>query len=127
MPSFLISSTLIGIVAQRLIRKICPFCKKERALTEEEMEHLQLGPKEYRVFFGEGCLECRGTGYRGRTGIFEVMEFTDKLRAVMSDTVELHKLYEVVRADGLINLRQVAIRKMLEGVTTFEEVIAVTG
>ncbi|MEW6738369.1 MAG: GspE/PulE family protein [Nitrospirota bacterium] len=126
-PSFLISSTLIGIVAQRLIRKICPFCKKERALTEEEVEHLKLGPKEYRVFFGEGCLECRGTGYRGRTGIFEVMEFTDKLRTVMSDTVELHRLYEIVRADGLINLRQVAIRKMLEGVTTFEEVIAVTG
>jgi general secretion pathway protein E len=126
-PSFLISSTLIGILAQRLIRKICPFCKKERTLTEEEMEHLKLGPKEYRVFFGEGCLECRGTGYRGRTGIFEVMEFTDKLRTVMSDTVELHELYEIVRADGLINLRQVAIRKMLEGVTTFEEVIAVTG
>jgi len=126
-PSFLISSTVIGIIAQRLVRKICPYCKKERRLTEEEMEHLQLVKKPIRVNYGEGCLECRGTGYKGRTAIFEVMEFSDKVRAVLSDKIELGTLYDIAKADGMVNLRRVAIRKMLQGITTYDEVIAMTG
>lgn len=125
-PTFLISSTLIGIVAQRLLRKICPFCKRERMLSSEEMEHLQI-KKPYIVYYGDGCTECRGTGYRGRTGIFEVMELTDKIRAILSEKVEMHLLHEAAKADGLVALRDVAIKKMIEGVTTYDEVIAVTG
>ena len=125
-PPFLISSTLIGIIAQRLLRKICPFCKRERVLSSEEMEHLQI-KKTYTVYYGDGCSECRGTGYRGRTGIFEVMELTDKIRAILSGKVEMHLLHEAARADGLVSLREAAIKKMLEGVTTYDEVIAVTG
>jgi len=126
-PAFLLSATIIGIVAQRLVRKICPHCKKERRLTEEEMEYLQLVKKPYRVYYGEGCLECRGTGYRGRTGIFEVMEFTDKLKAVLSDKIEISALYDSAKSDGMVNLRRVAVRKMLEGITTYEEVMSITG
>ena len=125
-PPFLISSTLIGVVAQRLLRKICPFCKRERVLSSEEMEHLQI-KKPYTVYYGDGCTECRGTGYRGRTGIFEVMELTDKTRAILSGSVEMHLLHEAARADGLVALRETAISKMLEGVTTYDEVISVTG
>ncbi len=126
-PSFLISSTIIGIVAQRLVRKICPHCKKERKLTEEEIEHLQLVKKPIKVNYGEGCVECRGTGYRGRTAIFEIMEFSDKVRASLSDKVELSTLYDLAKADGMVNLRRVAVRKMLQGITTYDEVIAMTG
>jgi general secretion pathway protein E len=126
-PSFLISSTIIGIIAQRLLRKICPACKEERRLTEKEAEFLQMERKPHRVYQGRGCGECRETGYKGRTGIYEVLDFTDSLRAAISDRVNLATLQEAARADGMINLRQVAIRKMLEGVTTYEEVIAVTG
>jgi len=83
--------------------------------------------KPYRVYYGEGCLECRGTGYRGRTGIFELMEFTDKLKAVLSDKIEISTLYDIAKSDGMVNLRRVAVRKMLEGVTTYEEVMSITG
>lgn len=125
-PSFLISSTVIGIIAQRLVRKICPSCKAERNLTGEEAVFLGLNSAGQRVFFGEGCTECRGTGYRGRTGIFEIMPFTEHLRSRMSERMELSELQAIAHADGLVALRQVAINKMLEGITTYEEVISVT-
>jgi general secretion pathway protein E len=127
-PSFLISSTVIGIIAQRLIRKICPNCKLERSLNELEISYLQLELTEsYTVYQGEGCTECRGTGYKGRTGIFEVLDFTDNIRSVLSDKADLGTISDTAKNDGMIKLRQSAIRKMLEGITTYEEVIAVTG
>jgi general secretion pathway protein E len=126
-PSFLIASTLVGVVAQRLVRKICPSCRKERRLTAAEADYLQLEKKHQLVYEGEGCNECRGTGYKGRTGIFELLDVNDQLRAVMTDQVDLAALGEAARADGMITLRQTAIRKLLDGVTTYEEVVAVTG
>jgi len=126
-PSFLISSTVIGIIAQRLLRKICLYCKQERILTDQEATYLQLDRQGVRVWSGEGCGECRGTGYRGRTGIFEVLDVNDPLKACISEKVELGELQKAARADGMVSLRQVAIRKMLEGITTYEEVVAVTG
>ena len=126
-PSFLISSTVIGIVAQRLLRVICPFCKEERSLTDQEVAYLQLDKPDVKVWSGQGCAECRGTGYRGRSGIFEVLDVSDSLKACISEQVELGDLQKTAHADGMVSLRQVAIRKMLEGVTTYEEVVAVTG
>ena len=95
-------------------------------MSSDEIANLQLEPKEYLVSEGEGCAECRGTGYKGRTGIFEVMDFSDAIKGVITDQMELGTLTAAARADGLVPLRQVAIRKMLEGVTTYEEVVAVT-
>ena len=126
-PSFLIASTVVGIIAQRLVRTICANCKQERLLKPEEIAYLQLEQKDCTVWEGEGCSECRGTGYKGRTGIFEVMDFTDGIKSVLSDQVDLTALYTAARAEGMVNLRQTAVRKMLEGVTTYEEVVAVTG
>jgi general secretion pathway protein E len=126
-PSFLIASTLIGVIAQRLVRKICPHCKRQREMYEEELQHLQLDLKAHTVSYGEGCTECRGTGYKGREGIFEVMEITEKVRSLLSDKVELSMLSEAARADGLTRLRETAVKKMLEGKTTYEEVVALTG
>ncbi len=128
-PPFLISATVVGIVAQRLVRKICPNCKICRNLTDSEINYLQLPqrPKGYTVCFGEGCVECRGTGYRGRTGIFEVMDFTDRIRTILSSpAVELSAMHDAAKGDGMLTLRQCAIKKMLEGITTYEEVISVT-
>ncbi|MDA8412730.1 MAG: ATPase, T2SS/T4P/T4SS family [Desulfobacteraceae bacterium] len=124
---FLISATVIGIIAQRLVRKICPHCKQVRQLTLEERAYLQLGKKEHRVWEGQGCKECRGTGYKGRTGIFEVLEMSERIRGLMTGSVELADLTTAAREEGLASLRQVAIRKMLEGATTYEEVISMTG
>jgi len=126
-PSFLISSTVVGIVAQRLLRKICPECKHERKLTLEEIAYLLPGRKEVTVWEGAGCGECRGTGYRGRSGIFELLDFTENVKSVISDKMDLSALYAAAKADGMTTLRQVAVSKMLEGITTYEEVLAITG
>lgn len=126
-PPFLISATVVGIIAQRLVRRICPQCARERELTREEREYLRLGNRKRRVREGEGCRECRGTGYKGRTGLFEVMEMSERLRGLIRPGVELSDLAVAAAEDGLSTLRQIAIRKMLEGVTTYEEVLAITG
>ncbi|WP_243374676.1 type II/IV secretion system protein [Geotalea sp. SG265] len=126
-PSFLISSTVNGIIAQRLLRTICPHCKNQRHLHDDEIAYLQLAKGKYTVHEGNGCSECRGTGYKGRTGIFEVMDFTESIKEVLSDQVDLARLYEAAKGDGMVSLRNVAIHKMLEGVTTYEEVVAITG
>jgi general secretion pathway protein E len=125
-PAFLITSTVIGVIAQRLLRKICPDCRRERTLSPDELEYLGLksaGP----VWFGEGCGACRGTGYKGRTGIFEVLDVDDKVKEAISERLELSNLQAVARRDGMIPLRDLAVKKMLQGITTYEEVIAVTG
>ncbi|MEI6704913.1 MAG: ATPase, T2SS/T4P/T4SS family, partial [Deltaproteobacteria bacterium] len=126
-PPFLISATVLGIVAQRLVRKICPHCKKVRNLSRDESDYLQLQEKSYTVWEGEGCKECRGTGYKGRTGIFEVLDLNERTKSIVTASVELADLVLAAKEDGLVTLRQVAISKMLEGVTTYEEVVAMTG
>ncbi|MBI5234210.1 MAG: type II/IV secretion system protein [Deltaproteobacteria bacterium] len=126
-PSFLISSTVLGVIAQRLVRKICPNCKAERPLTEEEAGYLRLDAKSIKVYYGQGCRECRLTGYRGRIGVFEVMEFTDRVKTALSGTPKIDAIAEAAKADGISFLRDIAIRKMLDGLTTYEEVVSVTG
>jgi general secretion pathway protein E len=126
-PAFLISSTVSGIIAQRLVRTICQECKFERAMTEKEIGILGLQPKEYTIWEGKGCDECRGTGYKGRTGIFEVLEITDRIKEKITADTDMAEIYAIAKADGMVSLRELAIKKMLEGQTTFQEIVAVTG
>ncbi len=126
-PPFLISATVLGIVAQRLIRKICPHCKKSRTLSRDECAYLLMSEKPHTVWEGEGCKECRGTGYKGRSGLFEVMDMNDRVKALVTGSVELAAVVEAARQEGLVTLREIAIKKMLEGVTTYEEVLSMTG
>ncbi len=125
-PSFLINATVIGVLAQRLVRVICVHCKAERALSADEILNLRLKPKDYRVFYGEGCGECRGTGYRGRTGVFEVMGMTERLKDIISKTTDAALIRKTAVNDGMTLLRQSAAKKMLQGITTYEEVVSVT-
>ncbi|MBF0541893.1 MAG: Flp pilus assembly complex ATPase component TadA [Nitrospirae bacterium] len=126
-PSFLLSSTIIGIIAQRLVRKICTQCKTQIQLTQTQISGLLLKENNYTVWHGKGCKECRGTGYKGRLGVFEIIEFTEELKAKVTDKVELSILYPICRAQGMVSLKEGAIKKMLDGITTYEEVIAITG
>ena len=126
-PPFLITASVIGIVAQRLLRRICLHCKCERELTNDERSYLQLGKKQGMVWEGAGCKECRSTGYKGRTGIFEVLDMSERVKSLVTGSVELGDLLAAAREDGLASLRQIAIQKMLEGTTTYEEVVAMTG
>ncbi|MBI5599297.1 MAG: Flp pilus assembly complex ATPase component TadA [Deltaproteobacteria bacterium] len=125
-PSFLISATVFGIAAQRLVRRICKDCRSERSLKPEEAASLDLPPKEYRVSYGEGCTECRGTGYRGRTGIFEMMDVSERVKALILKNVDIQALQKAAREEGMVTLRECAVKKMLEGITTYEEVMSVT-
>jgi len=129
-PSYLISSTVIGVMAQRLVRKICKQCAKGYELLPEEAQAVGLASNKARkviVKYGEGCPQCRGTGYIGRTGIFEVMELNDRIRTVMRDRADTDLIRKSAIADGMVVLREAAVRKMQKGETTLDEVIRVTG
>ncbi len=126
-PAFLLKSTINGIIAQRLLRSICQECKQEKLLTDDEMVYLGLEKKEYKVWEGKGCDACRGTGYKGRTGIFEVLELTDQLKAKITDRTDMEAVYAIAKADGMVTLRELAIQKLMEGQTTFSEIVSVTG
>ena len=129
-PSYLLSSTIIGVMAQRLVRKICKHCEATHDLLPEEAEAVGLASDKYQkitVKYGEGCVQCRGTGYKGRTGIFEVMEVNERIRAILREKADAEMIARAAIADGMVVLREAAVRKMLKGETTFDEVIRVTG
>ncbi|HEX9944836.1 MAG TPA: ATPase, T2SS/T4P/T4SS family [Thermoanaerobaculia bacterium] len=127
---FLISSTLVGAMAQRLVRRICPHCVTERHLDQDEVTTLRLAVpqgKRIKVKEGEGCFECRNTGYFGRTGIFEIMPIDDALKNLIVQGADAPEIKREATKNGMRTLRQSALRKLAEGVTTFEEVVRVTG
>ncbi len=127
--SFLIASTLIGTMAQRLVRRICSHCITERCLTQEEAGILNLSVpagKRIKVHEGAGCFECRQTGYRGRTGVFEILPIDEKVKEMILDDVDAPKIKREVVGAGMKTLRQSALRKLADGITTFEEVVRVT-
>jgi general secretion pathway protein E len=127
---FLISSTLIGTMAQRLMRKICDDCKRNRPLTVEEAGMLNLqAPTGKRIIVkeGAGCNRCRNTGYFGRTGIFEILSIDNAIRDLIDRKEDFLKIKDMAVKRGMRTLRQSALRKLAEGTTSFEEVIRVTG
>src|SRR3984893_3306479 len=127
---FLISSTLVGAMAQRLLRKICTHCTTERHLSADEVATLRLAVpagKRVKVREGEGCFECRGTGYLGRTGIFEILSMDEAIKSLVIKGADSPEIKREAVKNGMRTLRQSALRKLAEGVTTFEEVVRVTG
>jgi general secretion pathway protein E len=127
---FLISSTLVGTMAQRLMRRICEDCKRNRPLSVEEAGMLNLqAPAGKRIIVkeGAGCIRCRNTGYFGRTGIFEILPIDNAIRDLIDRSEDFLKIKEMAVKRGMRTLRQSALRKLAEGVTSFEEVVRVTG
>ena len=127
---FLISSTLIGTMAQRLVRRICDDCKRNRPLTVEEAGMLNLqAPAGKRIIVkeGAGCIRCRNTGYFGRTGIFEILPVDNSIRDLIDRGEDFLKIKDMAIKRGMRTLRQSALRKLAEGITSFEEVVRVTG
>ena len=126
---FLITSSLTGVVAQRLVRKICPHCEESYKVRVADLAPLDLGKDpetELELKMGKGCQQCRHTGYHGRSGIFEVLPMSDKLRHLTNRKGSLADLQKVALQEGMSTLQQSAIDKMLRGITTFEEVVRVT-
>ena len=127
---FLISSVLIGAMAQRLVRKICEDCKRNRPLSPDEagMLNLQAPPgKRIIVKEGAGCIRYRYTGYFGRTGIFEILGVDNAIRDLIDRSEDFLKIKDMAIKRGMRTLRQSALRKLAEGTTSFEEVVRVTG
>ncbi|MDP6944688.1 MAG: ATPase, T2SS/T4P/T4SS family, partial [Myxococcota bacterium] len=129
---FLIASTVVGVMAQRLVRKVCESCRVDTTLSKEQLLALGLpvpdegDAPQLPVAHGKGCPDCRHTGLRGRIGVFEVMPMSDRLRAMVVDGHPAPEIMKAARTDGMATLRESAIKKLAQGVTSFEEVLRVT-
>ena len=128
---YLISSTLVGVVAQRLVRKVCDQCVETVDLTREQQNFLSIHvpegvDKTLKVKRGKGCVTCRGTGLYGRSGIFEVMPVSDRIRKLIMKRADSKEILKAAQTDGMKTLRESAIRKLALGVTSYDEVIRVT-
>jgi type IV pilus assembly protein PilB len=128
-PTFLITATVEAILAQRLVRRICPECREPNEVTEDMRIDLGLTPEECEgksFYRGAGCGNCNNTGYKGRIGLFELMIMDDELRALIMDNVATDVLRDAAQKKGMKLLRDMGIRFAFDGTTTAEEVIRET-
>jgi type II secretory ATPase GspE/PulE/Tfp pilus assembly ATPase PilB-like protein len=148
-PAFLVAFTANVIIAQRLVRKICPYCKKEISISKPELKELsrlidmkklneiykqfsvELKPEEKNLenmtfYRGEGCRRCHNSGYKGRMGIYEVMEIGDELIKLINERANAQDIKVYAESHGMINLLQDGLVKAKQGITTIEEVLRVT-
>ncbi|MEQ1852639.1 MAG: type II/IV secretion system protein, partial [Chthoniobacteraceae bacterium] len=126
---FLVSSAVRAMMAQRLVRKICPNCKQPAELTEIELRALGIDAAQAAnasVMQGAGCEKCKGLGYKGRIGIFEIFVVDDEVRHMVNTRATTVDLRKRAREMGMRTLREDGIRKVLAGMTTAEEVITAT-
>ena len=129
---FLVSSAVNAILAQRLVRKICPHCREAYVPSEAFLERVGLSPIKFagrELYRGIGCVQCLQTGYKGRIGIYELMSLTPAMKSLIlttSDAGQIKKQALASLATGMMTLRQDGLRKVLAGLTTLEEVFRVT-
>jgi general secretion pathway protein E len=128
-PSYIIQSCLVGVMGQRLVRKICDYCKEPFEIDGETLAGLsietgQSGPLV--LHRGRGCVKCRGTGYRGRLAIFEILKYSETIRQMTTPNADVAMIKKKAIEEGMVTLRRDAIQKMLKGLTTYEEVLRVT-
>ncbi|MBM3758725.1 MAG: type II/IV secretion system protein [Acidobacteria bacterium] len=122
-------SALNCILAQRLVRQICPHCKTPYKATDGELRDSGLAPEQWRdvtLYEGKGCFECGGTGYRGRTAIHELLDLTEEIREMILERKPTSQIRVAARAQGMSTLRESALERMREGLTTLKEINKVT-
>ena len=125
---FLLASTLLGVVAQRLVRKICPHCREPFQPEESSLHFLKMmsgGKIPDQFFHGKGCEECDFQGYSGRMGVFEIMAVTDKIKVMIYAAASEADIYNQARKDGMTTLLEDGLEKCRQGLTTLEEVMRV--
>ena len=129
MKQFLVASSVRAIMAQRLVRRICANCSEAYTPTELELRALNLKPEQLeQANFrkGHGCDRCRGTGYKGRMGIFEICVLDDEIRRMVNEKMSVSMIRQRARDLGMRTLREDGLRKVLGGMTTPDEVITAT-
>lgn len=121
---FLVSSSLIGVIAQRLVRLVCPECKQEFIPEAKQLKELELESSQKKMVFyrGRGCQYCMQTTYRGRTGVFEIMKVSDAIRELILQKQPTSKIKEMAVSEGMLLLKEAAVEKVLQGLTTIEEI-----
>ena len=127
-PSYLITSTVLGVMAQRLVRVLCPACKEKHVIEDSAWELLVSPWKAQKpeiTYIAKGCLDCRMTGYVGRIGIYEMMVMNNEIRNLITDTTDMEKLREQAYREGVKPLRISGAMKVAAGVTTVDEVMKV--
>jgi type IV pilus assembly protein PilB len=125
--SYLLSGALIGVIAQRLARTLCPNCTTKYFPTDQELRDAGLSDKAGRPFKkGGGCVKCHDTGFRGRMGIYEVMEVTSELRRLIHNSAPTHQLRAALSAGGMMSLRDEGVELALQGKTSLDEILRVT-
>ncbi|MCB9508364.1 MAG: Flp pilus assembly complex ATPase component TadA [Myxococcales bacterium] len=127
-PNFLIASTLVGVMAQRLVRKICEHCKKPTSLTPAQAGVLGIAvpagsSRSLPIWYGEGCSHCRNTGFYGRTGVFEVMTVDAGIQRLIAAGAPADELRREAVANGMVTLRDAGIRKLALGLSSFDEIV----
>jgi general secretion pathway protein E len=128
-PTFLIQASLVGVIAQRLVRKNCSHCAETFEIDASELKALGLNIEEegkISLKRGQGCQKCRGTGYYGRTAVFEVLPFTEAIKNLTTKDADLGAIHAQALKEGLVTMRENAIEKLLAGKTTYQEVLRVT-
>lgn len=130
MPPFLVASTVNVVIAQRLVRKVCSNCRKERKLSSAELESISrivkgitINDKVYTV--AKGCKECDGTGYKSRIGIYEVLEVNDDIRSLIVSRAEAAQIKDQAVKNGMETMVENGINKARAGITTIEEIIRI--
>jgi type IV pilus assembly protein PilB len=128
-PNYLVASCVRLVMAQRMVRKVCPNCKQEAQVAPETLQLLGLTEdeiKNIKIYEARGCAECNNTGYSGRTGIFEVMPISPGIERTILSKASSVDIREQAIAEGMLTLRTAALEKLKQGTTTVSEVLAVT-
>ncbi|MFA5423789.1 MAG: ATPase, T2SS/T4P/T4SS family [Phycisphaerae bacterium] len=126
---FLLTATIEGIVAQRLIRRICDGCKTAFEPTENQLMELKLTPEDIqgkKFYYGKGCSRCNGTGYKGRTALFEIMSFNDEIRDLIMNHASTNVLRSAATKSGMKLLRETGLAEIYDGNTTIDEIVKET-
>ncbi|MFN0198595.1 MAG: GspE/PulE family protein [Planctomycetaceae bacterium] len=128
-PPFLITATVEAVLAQRLVRKICTECRTEFEPSDELLMELQLPiaqARKYKFYYGKGCPRCNNSGYKGRTGIYELMDVTDDMRDMISSDASIDDMRNLARSQGMTTLREAGLKLIFDGISTIDEVVRET-
>lgn len=124
---YLIADSTVGVIAQRLVRRLCPDCKREKKADAEDLEMLMRKPEEDLTIYEPcGCAKCDGTGFRGRIGVYEIMEVTPQLKHIISKGGEVEAIKAQALKDGMHTLRMSATELVLDGTTSVQEMMRVS-
>ena len=126
---FLITATVEAVLAQRLVRRICTECRAEFEPSDELLMELQLPieqARQYKFYYGKGCQRCNNSGYKGRTGIYELIDVTDEVRDMIIADASIDDMRNLARSQGMTTLREAGLKLIFDGITTIDEVVRET-